>query len=249
MSVGLTKRESLERVHTEFMIKLAEELNGEYFGSYRDYQNYSRDKLLDIVSNKLTVEEIENVRSGYLLCKDAAEIASDIKPTDTKEIRALVGEHFDQQPVFEAKVDGRYCDIVLPESLIAIEIKSARDKIDRAVDQVEDYATWADKVYLAYDQTHKESIPPELVESGTGLLEVTDGELTEVQEASESPKGKEELLPKFTRQYLRNIAKNHDLAYSGNKDKVIKRIEPNLSEDTVREEFKEFLKQRGALEI
>lgn len=86
MSAGLTKRESLKRVHTEFLTNLAEELNGEYFGSYRDYQNYSRDKLLDIVSNKLNVDEIEEVRTGYLLCKDAQEIASNIKPTDTKEI-------------------------------------------------------------------------------------------------------------------------------------------------------------------
>jgi hypothetical protein len=249
MSAGLTKRESLDRVHTEFLINLAEELNGDYFGSYKDYQHYSRGKLLDIVSNKLTVDEIENVRSGYLLCKNAEEIAFDIKPTDTKKIRTLVGNHFAEQAVYEAKVDGRYCDIVFPDTLIAVEIKSARDKIDRAVDQVEDYSIWADKVYLAYDQNHRGSIPPKLVDSGTGLLEVEDGELEEVQKPHERETGKEELLPKFTLEYLRYLSKRHDLAYSGKKYKVIHRIKSHLSEDIIRKEFKEFLKQRGALEV
>lgn len=246
-----SKRDQLSQVQTQFLRGLASNLNGDYFGSYRDYSTHSREELLDLVSGKLTVEEVETVYSDYLLCHSSSHIADKLKPDSTNSILRAVDNHFEtQESLYEVKVGRRYCDIVLPESLTAIEVKSARDRVGRSVAQLTDYSQWAEEVYLAYDSTLVDKIPQDDLEDiGAGLLQVHSGEV-EVRKAPQKLGSEpDELLSCFTVDYLRKLAKDHDVASTGTKAELTNRLQSCLPLDTIQLELREFLKTRGASQI
>lgn len=249
MSDGTTKRDALDRTDATFLRSLASELNGEYFGSYREYSDYDRDEILDLMVNKLTVEEVNVVVSRYLLCHSPSDIATEIKPDETRKIKEAVVEHLGDECVFEAKVDDRYCDIAIPDKRIAVEVKSARDRVERAVAQTDDYKGWADEVYLAYDDSLEDAVPDQLASNGVGLLRYEDGSVEVRKEAECSASTSKDLLMSMTYDDLTTMAKSRNISASGGKQVISSRIAEDLSEGEVREEFAEYLRSRGASEV
>lgn len=248
---GESKRDSLSRLDTPFLRELATNLNGDYFGSYRDYSTHSRGDLLDLISDKLTVEEVRDVYSGYILCHTASDVANEIKPDSTNSIlRAIDDELGSKDSVYEVKVGKRYCDIVFPESLTAIEVKSARDKVERSIGQISDYRLWAEGVFLAYDSCLEDKIPQqELEDLGAGLIRVSEGRVSVQKEPETLSNDVGDLLSSLTLDYLRELAKKHEISSTGNKDELTDRLESNISYEEVRTEFIEFVKERGASKI
>jgi len=249
MSNGTTKRDALDRTDTAFLRSLASELNGEYFGSYREYSDYGRDEILDLVVNKLTVEEVNIVLSRYLLCHSPRDIAEAIKPDETSKIKEAVKEQFGDDCIFEVKINDRYCDVAFPDRLIAVEVKSARDRAERAVAQTDDYKRWADEVYLAYDDSLEDAVPDQLSSNGVGLLRYENGSVEVRKEAESSASKSEGLLMSMTYDELKTIAKGQNISASGAKKEISSRIAENLSERVVREAFADYLRSRGASEV
>lgn len=249
MNKGLTKKESLERLDGEFLRELALNLNGDYFGSYREYSGYSKEKMEELISNKLTVDEVETVVSGYLLCHDVADIANSITPDGTQDIKKAVEEHFGKDGIHEVKIGSRFCDLVFPEELVAVEVKSARDKVGRAIDQAHDYSQWADEVFLAYDVANKDLIPKELRENGVGLLSYDELSVEVEKPARPTSSSKEDLLNSMTYDHLGDLAKEHGVSATGKKQDITGRLSSKLSKFEVRSEFSEYLQLRGLSEI
>lgn len=241
----MTKRESLTRLNTEFMRSLARALNGNYNASSYNYSGMDRERLLDLLSGKLTVDEVTEIRRHYLLCHSAQEAAQAVSPDGVKDIQNTVQQYFGKEALFEVKVGKRTCDMVFPDGILAIEIKSARDKPSKAVEQIQSYKQWTDQVYLAYDETLHDRIPQEIEENGAGLLKYVNSTIEQVKSPKHNPTPSAELLTFMTYQALSAQARQYNVPSTGGKDVIARRLADEISTNEARHLFKQYLKSRS----
>lgn len=236
----MTKREDLSTLPPDYLLKLARHLNQRK----RSYSNLSHDDLLTRVSRKLTVDDVELVLEEYEDGTEPYEVAEKITPAPPREIRKAVEDYFDKQGVYEVKIGGRWCDIVFPDELIAVEIKSARDRVDDAVDQVNYYKQWADEVYLAYDEEHSENVPEEIRKNGVGQLEFQEGSIERVKDAKQGTVDPESRLEWMTYRALTGYARNNNIRVNGGKENIAKHLASHISKSDSRDIFQDYLESR-----
>ncbi len=232
-------------MNTLFLRELAEEINL----SYRLHSDKSKDALLKILHRKLDAEKMDAAFKLYLMCYGAKDVAHIIKPKGMSEIVNTVERFFKPSEVLhEVTVGLRRCDLVFfsGDDINAIEVKSSLDKLSSAVEQLEYYASWADKTYLAYDVKHKQNVKRlSLMEKGFGLLEFMKGEIECVHEASSQEVRKDKLFLLMTYNHLRKIAIAFKVDLKGGKHQIAERVSEKVTQDEARSLFREFLRKRA----
>jgi len=234
-------------MNTPFLRELAEEINL----SFRLHSNKDKEALLKILQRKLDPEKMNLAYKLYLVGYEAKEVAHLIKPKGMYEIVGAVEKFFAPLEVLhEVTVGSRRCDLVIFSDfrnyISAVEVKSSLDKLASALEQLEYYGKWANKVYLAYDVKHKQKIERlSLVEKGFGLLEFAKGEIRCKHEASSEEKSKKELLSLMTYNYLRKIAVTFEVDLKSGKQQIAERLSKKVTQDETQGLFKEFLRTRA----
>jgi len=241
-----TKIDNLSRVDTEFLSELATHISI----SYRDYSNWSREKLLNLLANKLNSQDVDNVVKLYLLCQTPKAVAEKVKPDDMFKIGdAVVGFFDNKQYLYEVKVGKRKCDIVFCTDIgvVAIEIKSKHDNVLRAIEQTEYYKQWANNVYLVFDERHEKRVMrSQLMNNGVGLIKYSKNDVRLIKDASYHKTEPYDLLMWMTYEHLAKIAKHHRVCVHGSKKDIIMRLVDRLPSEILRELFHDYLKARAS---
>lgn len=241
----LQKLEHYSGISTPFLRELVEEINL----SFRLHSDKTKDALLKILCRKLDAEKIDTAFKLYLMCYEAKDVARIVKPKGMSEIVSAVEEFFNKSEVLhEVTVGLRRCDLVIfsGNDINAIEVKSSLDKLSSAVDQLEYYASWANKTYLAYDVKHKQNVKRlSSMEKGFGLLEFMKGEIECIQEASSQEVCKNKLFSVMTYNYLRKIAIAFKVDLKGGKHQIAESVSEKVTQDEARSLFREFLRTRA----
>lgn len=236
-----TKRGSLSIAHTEFLREFAQGLNGKSSTSTKSYRGMGRENLLDVLSNKLTVDEVESTVKYYNICLPGEDVASKLNPASIADIRSALERYFQNEGIGEVKMGDRKCDLVFPDELIAVEIKSARDKISRAAKQTEDYLQWAEIVYLAYDSKGNRSLANHEMPEQVGLLEYEGGTITEVLQASKTQLPIEDSLSWMNYGYLEKICRSRNIDTGKSKSEMVEVLSSVLTHDEARLLYKIYM--------
>jgi len=228
-------------MNTDFLRDLASGL----LLSFRDYSNYSREDIVKLLTNKLTLKEIETVMELFFLCVLPKEIAKKIKREDMFDIRKVIENFFEGKNfLHEVTIDWRRCDIVFcdEKSVVAIEIKSRSDDIQKAIEQTDFYKMWANEVYLAFDCSHKKFVlRSDLADNGVGLLEYSNGKIYQLKKPIHQEINPYNRLLLMTHKYLTKIARNIKVHPRGTKEEIAKRIFENLPPSGINKLFNEYL--------
>jgi hypothetical protein len=232
-------------MNTSFLRELAENINL----SYRSHAETDRETLVNLLDKKISPEKASVLFKMYLSCVDAKEVAELIRPKGMEEIVIAVKRFFklSTECLYEVTVSSRRCDIVIfvNGSIVAIEVKSAQDQLKNAVNQLSDYSTWANKVYLAYDSKHKRAIEKlGIRELNIGLLEFKSGKMQMIKDSSYIEHESSKLLSLVTYEYLAKIAKSNMIGTRGKKVDIAKALCFKLSEKEILNIFRNFLKNR-----
>lgn len=236
----MTKHESLSELDTDYLKKLCSQLNH----SRRDYSTLSREEVLQRAASKLTVDEVDIVTQRFAREDPPAKVAELLTPPSAREIRTAVEDYFGDQGLYEVKIGQRRCDIVFPDEIIAVEIKSARDRIDRAESQLAQYKRWADNVFLAYDQCHEERLPAPIVNDGVGLLKFSDGRIAHEKDPVETELAPRDRLSWMTYDTVATYSRQHGLCSEGTKEELVERLSDVVSDSESRAIFGDYLRSR-----
>lgn len=246
LGMPVSKVEQLSRCNIAFLRDLAEKINF----SYRHYGHKSKSDLLKTLSNKLNFESVDAIVKMYLLCLDAEDVVREIKPATKEEIAKAVSVFFGSgESLRETSVGNRICDVVLlmSDEVIAIEVKSAVDRVSRAFEQVTHYKLWANKVYLAYDLKHKRKVKElALCDKGVGLLEYSEGEIKEECKALPYKPDNVTLFEFMTYQYLKKTARYFGVTVKGKKKEIAARLNKKVSREKTQKLFQHFLTSRAS---
>jgi hypothetical protein len=192
--------------------------------SRKDYFKIERAEIIELLAKKLSIHQINEVIRLYLLCLDVGGIVAKIRQDGVHEIYESVQKHFQYDEVlFEVPIGSRVCDIVLfsGHNIVAIEVKSASDRVDRAVAQTIQYAEWGNAVYLAYDAKHANEVKNlNQLPDGIGLLEYRDGDIHEIRKATSHSIPNEARLRLMSHRFLREIASRFSAPFYGSKKKI-----------------------------
>lgn len=243
----MKKIEKLSGMNTDFLRELATGL----LLSFRDYSNYGQDDIIKLLCNKLTLSEIETITELFFLCVPPREIGEKIKQEDMFDLRNVVENFFAGKDfLHEVTIDWRRCDVVFcdKKAVVAIEIKSKNDNIRKAVEQTNFYKLWANKVYLAFDHSHKKFVlQSDLANNGVGLLEYSDDKIRQLKEPIHREINPYNLLLFMTYRYLAKIAKRIKVHPKGTKKEIARRISENLPPQNINKLFNEYLKESNSL--
>jgi len=245
--VALQKVDYYSSMNTAFLRELAEGINL----SFRFHGDKNKDALLRILQRKLDAEKMGIVFKLYLTCFEAKDIVQVIKPKGMSEIVEKLESFFSaSEYLHEVTVGLRRCDLVFfsADHINAIEVKSALDKPKRALDQLEYYKKWANKVYLAYDVQHNKTVKRlTLKENGVGLIQFSNGRIQLINEATFQEQNKVSLFSLMTYNYLRKIARNFGISLKGGKQAISKRLDNVVTESEVKAFFRDFLRTRALI--
>lgn len=236
-----TKESELNQLHNRFLEEMALSLSK---NQNKHIRKLTKEDYVNYFTNKFTKSQVDEVIDLYSSGVPGSRVGKMISPDSVEVIVNSLDDHFQGEGIKEVKVGKRACDYVIPEALIAVEIKSGRDNLSKAESQIFDYKRWADKVYLVYDKTHKKRIPSTIKENGIGLLEF-DGQLHEKKKPQRTPSDSLDLLNAMTKIYLNEISNVHGISSSGKKIDITKRLSNQLTTQIVRLWFGRFLYQRS----
>lgn len=241
----MRKSELLERCNIDFLEDLAFRM-----GTLpRNHWNREKCRLASILSKKLDRAEADIVLKSYLLCLDAKEVADEIAPQQLTELVNTVKHFLNCDEYLPEVVVGRHrCDLIgfKGTDAIAIEIKSARDNVRKALDQVKYYQLWAKEVYLAYDHKHAKRVDRlPFLELGVGLLEILDSYVVKLQSKPiQHIPDPQTLLSLFTSKYLRQVARKHRIWTNGCKKELAEILSRKLDRKKINELLVSYLKSK-----
>jgi hypothetical protein len=231
-------------MNTPFLRELAEGINL----SFRLHSGKDKDALLKILQRKLDAEKMETAFKLYLIGYDAKDVVKIVKPKGMSEIVKAVRKFFrESEFLSEVTVGSRRCDLVFfsGDGINAVEVKSSLDKPSSALEQLDYYKKWANRVYLAYDVKHKQTVERlSLIKKEFGLLEFRKGEIHNVHEVPSQERCKDELFPLMTYNYLRKMAVAFEVDLKGGKQQVAERMSLRVSQDEAKKLFRGFLRTR-----
>lgn len=237
----MSKKDDLSTLHEEYLAELSLSLSK---NPPKRIGNCRKEEYVSNISTKVSKVQVNEILDLYSSGVPAETVGEMLSPDDVDVILGKLDGFFHGQGFREAKVGKRRCDFVIPEDLTAIEVKSERDNLEKAEHQVSDYNNWADRVYLAYDQSHRDKIPDSIRDAGVGLLEY-NGHIQEIQKPERSPADDRELLTIMTRDYLIEITEYYGINQSGDKSDIANRLNTSLSNETIRLWFQRFLIKRA----
>lgn len=247
MSIA-SKSQILERCNIDFLRALATEINF----SYQNYREKGKEELLEILSRKLSTQEIDVIFKAYLLCLDGSEAAKMIRSTGIHEIVNAVECFLEcDEYLHEVTVGRLRCDLIglRNDLIIAVEVKSARDAIVRAVKQTSYYMRWANEVYLAYDEAHKgrvKTLPFE--QCGVGLLEISrKGSISLVSQPRHHQPDPFTTLSLIRSDFVRQLARGYNLSTKGKKKEIAEALSARVDNKTLLQILKIYLKSRTSI--
>ena len=220
-------------MNTSFLRELAENINL----SFRSHADTDKETLVRLLDKKISSEKSELVYKMYLTCFDAKDVAHIIKPKGMDEIVEKVKTLFKtSECLYEVTVGSNRCDLVFlsEREIIAVEVKSAQDKMKNAVDQLNSYSQWANQIFLAYDIKHRPTLAKlDLSNKKFGLIEFNHGTTTVTHESLSEEKAIDSVLTLMTYGYLGKIARDNKLSSTGRKQDIAARLVLNLRQKSV----------------
>ena len=218
--------------------------------SPKNHWIHEKRKLVSILSRKLDSIEADIVFKSYLLCMTPQQIVDKLAPRRLGELANAIKCFLACDKYLKEVIVGRLrCDLVgiKGSDVLAIEIKSARDKIRNALHQVKYYQLWAKEVYLAYDCKHARKVDKlPFRQLGVGLLEVSDSSTVKLKwKATRNSVNPKILLSLFTTKYLRKIARLQKISTTGSKREIANSLSHALDKRRIDELFVSFLESRA----
>ena len=246
MSTSLSKQERLQQFDTTFLQELATEIN-----LCNCYYEPDKERLVKVLSNKLKVEDVKTLTNLNESGNKVKDIAEKIRPKSMYDIETAVKGFFgENEYYYEIDVNGRKCDMVYfsNDEIIAIEIKSAQDKVSKAMEQIPLYMQWADRVYLVYDVGHRKRVMQmSFTKNGVGILEYDNGNVHLILDARMQKTNPQTLLTLMTYNDLTKLARKHHIKISGKKIEIAKKLSRLLLKNIIHKYFQEYLKRRGCI--
>lgn len=232
-------------MNVSFLRELAENINL----SFRSHTETDKETLVKLLNKKISPEKADVVFKMYLACFDAKDVAKVIGPKGMEEIVNAVKRIFNRSEcLHEVTVDSRRCDIVFlsDDETIAVEVKSAQDKMKTVASQLDSYMKWANKVFLAYDVKHRSDVEQlGVAEKEIGLIEFDKGKTQLRHDASYAGKNAEYRLSLMTYDYLRRITKAFGVGLEGSKQDLARRLVEQVSSKEAQAIFRDFLRTRA----
>jgi hypothetical protein len=236
------KQEELLRCDYDFLYTLTKEVNL----AYRNYNYPSKSYLINLLSSKFDSKAIKEIVDLYMLCFDAEYVANMVKPDSVGKITNSIKEFFEQnQVIYEVPLGKRTCDIIIIKNneINAIEIKSARDKIVSAIEQLKYYQLWSNKVYLVYDEVHKNNIN-RYKNTDFGLLEYSHGIIREIQVPKYNSLQKEVILNFMSYSFIRKMMSYYRLKRVNGKKEMVKELNKKISNESIQNLFINYLNSK-----
>jgi hypothetical protein len=242
----MTQRtEIYSSMDTAFLRELAENINL----SFRSHAETDKDALVKLLDKKISPQRTDTVLKMYLTCYDAKYVAKVIKPKGMEEIVHAVKNLFcSSECIYEVTVGSNRCDMVLflDDEIISVEVKSSQDKLRTVRSQIDSYAMWANRVFLAYDKKHKKSVGQFCLDNnGLGLIEFDNGTVRIVHNAVYEEKDVKVLLSLMTYNYLGKSAQKFNIVPTGRKRDIANSLAEEISKKEAIKIFKEYLRHRA----
>lgn len=232
-------------MNTSFLRELAENINL----SFRSHTETDKETLVKLLNKKISPEKADIVFQMYLACFDAKDVAQVIGPKGMEEIVDAVKRIFNRSEcLYEVNVDSRRCDVVFlsNDETIAVEVKSAQDKLKTVASQLNSYINWANKVFLAYDVKHRSAVEQLCIaEKGIGLIEFNRGIAKLRCDSTYGEKNAEYCLSLMIYDYLRQIARKFGVGLEGSKQDLARRLVEQISIKEAQAIFRDFLRLRA----
>ena len=246
----VSKLEELSQCDRGFLLTIAKETNL----SYRYYDSKNKSYLLNLLCNKFSYDVIKTIVDMYLLCYDGYEVAKVIKPNGMEKIANLIPNFFNKgEYLYEASIGRRICDVVILErdTIISIEVKSALDRVSRAVKQIQYYQLWSNLSYLVYDKKHRNYVLnlPFFKNNGIGLLEYSNESFKEIFKPKLKYPNVEVLLNFMTYRFLRKVARYYGIKTTDNKRDIISRLSKKITRNRAQNLFQDFLRNKHLIKI
>jgi len=230
---------------TSFLRELAENINL----SFRSHAETDKDALVKLLDKKISPEKTDTIFKMYLTCFDAKTIAKVVKPKGMEEIVLAVKNLFcSSECLHEVTVGSNRCDMVLfsNNEIVGVEVKSAQDKLKTVRSQINSYATWANRVFLAYDKKHRKSVSQlGLDKNGVGLIEFDKGTVRVVNNAVYEEKDVRLLLALMGYNFLVKRTRKLKIVPKGRKQDIANRLAEKISKEEAIEVFKDYLRHRA----
>lgn len=235
----VSKAKKLARCNEEFLRELAKGISL----SYRSYVGKSKQDLIRLLCKKLKAEDVDKILKLYMLCLKPKEVADTVRPNDVGKITRMIRKYFSHEKALqEVKIGLIRCDLVTLDdgNVRAFEIKTARDKIMRAIEQTNYYSLWANEVYLVYDKKHKSMVKKFRLD-GIGLLETSKESITLACPPVENQINPLNLLSLLPYAYLKRVASKYGVKAFGRKTKFARRLNETMSQEDVHRAFLDYL--------
>jgi len=230
---------------TSFLRELAENINL----SFRSHAETDKDTLVKLLHKKMSPEKTDTIFKMYLTCFDAKTVAKVVKPKGMEEIVLAVKNLFgSSECLYEVTVGSNRCDMVLfsDNEIVGIEVKSAQDKLKTVRSQINSYATWANRVFLAYDKKHRKSVSKfGLDKKEVGLIEFDKGSARIVNNAVYEEREVRLLLALTTYNCLIKQTRRFRIVSKGRKQDIANRLAEKISKEEAIEVFKDYLRHRA----
>lgn len=241
----LGKVERLERCGIEFLTDLAFQIEL----LPKNHWSREKEKIAVALSKKLSKIETEYVFRSYLLCLNARKIVETLSPYKLEELTKIVKSFLRCDEYLQEIVVGKLrCDLVgiRGSDALAIEIKSANDKLQRALNQVKYYQLWAKEVYLAYDSKHAKRVGKlPFRQLGIGLIEISNSGNVKLESAPErNVTNGNTVLSMLPLERLKKAAIHLGISTAADREELVKSLLCGLKEKEIDEWFVSHLRTK-----
>jgi len=193
--------------------------------------------IVEKLTKKLTLTQVKKIHLNYILGIAPEKTGIEIKKTgDLDDMIKILSKQFGRKNVFlEVPVNGKNCDAIIlngkNSEITAVEIKSSRDRLNKAIEQCKNYLDWADFVYLFIDGTHRNKIVVNefFKNNKVGILVYNYGLLNVEKFAKNNKINLDNFLRSFSLVHLLNVAKYYNIPTLSKREELIKLLKSNLT--------------------
>lgn len=220
-----SKQHLLENIDPDYLKKVILGINNT---PRYDFLDMNHSEFIDYVGRKFTKKQLHTIWGNYFLGIEPEEIVEQLRENNENDLCGVFLLTLNNNFIFkrEACINRRRCDIALynkkNKSLYAIEIKSNKDKIERAKGQLRDAKRWANYIYLVVEKnylTDAKKFP-----SYVGIFLIDNEKCLEVRKSKKiniSLKTYLKILPMYK---LKKLSGEYNINYDKNDQRMRKKF-------------------------
>lgn len=212
-----TKSEILEKIDADYLKKVILGVNN--VPRY-DFLDMPHSEFMDYADRKFTKKQLHAIWGNYFLGMEPEEIVEQLRENDEHDLRRKFLQIINNDFIIkrEVCVDRRRSDIVIfnkkNKSLYAVEIKSNKDKIERAKGQLKDAKCWANYIYLVVEKKYLEDAKK--FPNSIGIFLINNNKCMEIRKSKKNNVLLETYLKLLPMYKLKKIAREYKIDYEKN---------------------------------